>query len=87
VLWEIIRLRAAILPSPALRAEHLLFKAGSSHPARYDIPSCFKDMPGEEEEVIASVPVPAAQAPCTWQPARMQPVKTPTQALVILFDI
>ena len=38
----------------------LTMTQGSSAPAMYVIPSCFRLMPGEEEEVMARMPAPAA---------------------------
>ena len=35
-------------------------QAGISAPAKYDIPSCFKATPGDDDDVIARTPAPPA---------------------------
>ena len=48
-------------PSPGPARIISTMTPGSSEPAMYEIPSCLRDMPGPEDEVMARAPV--AEAP------------------------
>ena len=49
-----------MLPSPGPPRITSTITAGSSDPARYEIPSCIRESPGPEEPVITRSPADAA---------------------------